>query len=154
MNDGQISPHWYRVARLKLKLHGQVDIHRHDYRGLIWYILEDKSSGRNHRFNPTAYLFIGMLDGELTVQEIYDRICQQLEDYAPGQEEIIQLIGQLHSADLIRADAKIDAEDLFARQIQQKQNKIIHGIFIYKRPKLSGLLLQFSFFLHISVNLK
>ncbi|MCP4433753.1 MAG: PqqD family peptide modification chaperone [Gammaproteobacteria bacterium] len=124
MSDGQISPHWYRVARLKLELHGQVDIHRHDYRGLIWYILEDKSSGRNHRFNPTAYLFIGMLNGENSVQDIFDKICEQLEDYAPGQEEIIQLIGQLHTADLIRADAQLDAEDLLERQIQQKQNKI------------------------------
>lgn len=124
MNDGQISPHWYRVAPLKLQLHGQIDIHRHDYRGLIWYILEDKSSGRNHRFNPTSYLFIGMLDGENSVQEIFDLMTEQLDDFAPGQEEIIQLIGQLHGFDLIRADTVIDAEDILERQNQHRQKKL------------------------------
>ncbi len=124
MNDGHISPHWYRVAKLKPRLHHQVEVHRHDYRGLIWYILEDASSGRNHRFNPAAYLFIGMMDGKRSVQEIFEQMCEQLDDYAPGQEDIIQLIGQLHAADLVKTDANINAEDLLERQTQQKQTKL------------------------------
>ncbi len=124
MNSGLISPHWYRVANLKPRLHHQVEVHRHDYRGLIWYILDDTSSGRNHRFNPAAYLFIGMMDGKLSVQQIFDQMNEQLDDYAPGQEDIIQLIGQLHAADLVKTDANIDAEDLLERQTQQKQTKL------------------------------
>ena len=124
MNDGLISAHWYRVAKLKPRLHDHVDIHRHDYRGLIWYMLEDTTTGRNHRFNPTAYQFIGLLDGQRTVQDIYQQICEQLEDYAPGQESIIQLLGQLHSADLIHSDVLINTEELFDRQAQQQQAKL------------------------------
>lgn len=124
MNDGLISPHWYRVANLKPKLHGHVQIHRHDYRGLIWYMLEDSTTDRHHRFNPAAYQFIGLLDGQRSVQEIYDAICEQLEDYAPGQEDIIQLLGQLHAADLIHTDVLINSEELFERQQQKKQSKI------------------------------
>ncbi len=124
MNNGQISPHWYRVAKLTPRLHHQIEVHRHDYRGLIWYILEDASSGRNHRFNPAAYLFIGMMDGKRSVQQIFDQMCDQLDDYAPGQEDIIQLIGQLHAADLVKTDANINAEDLLERQTRQKQSKL------------------------------
>lgn len=124
MNDGLISPHWYRVARLAPQLLSHVEVHRHDYRGLIWYILEDSTTGRNHRFNPTAYLFIGMLDGKRSVQAIFDQMCEQLDDYAPGQEDIIKLIGQLHSSDLIKTDATINAQDLLDRHTHQKQTKL------------------------------
>ncbi len=124
MNEGLVSPHWYRVANLKPKLHSHVHIHRHDYRGLIWYMLEDSTTGRHHRFNPAAYQFIGLLDGNHSVQEIYDHIDEQLEDYAPGQEDIIQLLGQLHSADLIQTDVLINTEEVFERQQKKQQSKI------------------------------
>ncbi|MCP4285350.1 MAG: hypothetical protein GY792_12995, partial [Gammaproteobacteria bacterium] len=124
MSNDLISPHWYRVANLKPKLHGYIEIHRHDYRGLIWYLLEDTTTGRNHRFNPAAYQFIGLLDGKRTVQEIHAQISEQLGDYAPGQEEIIQLLGQLHAADLIQTDVLINTEELFERQVKQKQARI------------------------------
>ncbi len=124
MDDGLLSPHWYRVAKLQPKLHSHIEIHRHDYRGLIWYLLEDTTTGRNHRFNPAAYQFIGLLDGNRSVQEIFDQLGKQLEDYAPGQEEIIKLLGQLHAADLIQTEALIDTEELFERQVQQKNAKL------------------------------
>lgn len=124
MKEGLISPHWYRVANLKPSLHPHVDVHRHDYRGLIWYMLEDSTSGRHHRFNPAAYQFIGLLDGQRSVKEIYDHISDQLEDYAPGQEEIIQLLGQLHAADLIKTETLLNSEELFDRQTQLKQSKV------------------------------
>ncbi len=124
MDDGLLSPHWYRVAKLQPTLHSHIEIHRHDYRGLIWYLLEDTTTGRNHRFNPAAYQFIGMLDGNRSVQEIFDQLGKQLEDFAPGQEEIIKLLGQLHAADLIKTEALIDTEELFERQARQKSAKL------------------------------
>ena len=124
MSDGLISPHWYRVANLRPRLHNQVEIHRHDYRGLIWYLLEDTTTGRSHRFNPAAYQFIGLMDGERSVQEIYDRICDKLDEYAPGQEEIIDLMGKLYQADLLKSGATADVEELFERQSRQRSNKL------------------------------
>lgn len=124
MNDGLLSPHWYRVAKLQPKLHSHIEINRHDYRGLIWYLLEDTTTGRNHRFNPAAYQFIGLLDGHRSVQEIYTQLEKQLKDYAPGQEDIIRLMGQLHAADLVQTDTLIDTEELFERQGQHKSSKL------------------------------
>ena len=124
MSDGLISPHWYRVANLRPRLHDQVQIHRHDYRGLIWYLLENTTTGRNHRFNPAAYQFIGLMDGARTVQEIFDRIGAQLDEYAPGQEEIIDLMSRLYDADLLKSEALANTEELFERQARQKTNKL------------------------------
>ncbi len=120
MGDVTSNPHWYRVARLRPRLHDQVEIHRHDYRGLIWYLLENRTTGRSHRFNPAAYQFIGMMDGRLRVQEIYDRVCAELDEFAPSQDEILDLMGRLHEADLLRSDASLDAGLLADRKQAQR----------------------------------
>lgn len=124
MSDNLFSPHWYRIANLKPKLYGHIEIHRHDYRGLIWYIMKDATTGRHHRFNPSAYQFVGHLDGKQTVQEIYETLGKKMGDFAPGQNEIIQLIGQLHSGDLIQTDTLVDTEELFGRQARRNRAKI------------------------------
>ena len=124
MSENLYSPHWYRVANLKPQLHRHIEIHRHDYRGLIWYIIEDTGTGRNHRFNPAAYQFIGLLDGKRSVQEISELLNNKLGDFAPGQEEIIQLLGQLHSADLMQTDVLVNAEELFERQAKHRSIKL------------------------------
>lgn len=124
MSDNLFSQHWYRIAGLKPKLHSHAEIHRHDYRGLIWYIIDDSSTGRSHRFNPAAYQFIGMLDGNRTVEEIYPILVKQLGDFAPTQDEIIQLMGQLHQADLINTGVLINTDELFDRQSRFKQGKL------------------------------
>jgi putative peptide zinc metalloprotease protein len=123
MVDSLQNPHWYRIADLKPKLHAHLEIHRHDYRGLIWYIIEDTINDRNHRFNPAAYQFIGLLDGKHSVQQISAILVKQLGDFAPTQDEIIQLMGQLYSADLIKTDALINIEELFDRQSRLSQAK-------------------------------
>jgi len=124
MSETLLSPHWYRVRNLKPQIRQHVEMHRHDYRGLIWYILEDKASGRSHRFNATAYQFIGLLNGRLTVDQIWNQINEHLGDFAPTQEQIIQLLGKLHTGDLLQAGLPADTEELFDRDRQHKQNKL------------------------------
>jgi len=124
MSDGLISPHWYRVASLRPRLHDQVQFHRHDYRGRIWYLLENTATGRNHRFNPAAYRFIGLMDGNNTVQEIFDQISEQLDEFQPGQDEIIDLMSRLYEADLLKSEALADTEELFERQSRQRTNRL------------------------------
>ncbi len=48
------SPLWYRVEGLKPRLRSHVEIHRHKYRGEIWYVLQDHATGRLQRFTPAA----------------------------------------------------------------------------------------------------
>lgn len=124
MSESLLSPQWYRVQALTPRLQKHIEVHRHDYRGLIWFILEDKSSGRHHRFNAAAFRVIGLLDGEHTVNEAWQLVNEQLGDFAPTQDEVIQLLGQLHSADLLQSNVAMDIEDLFQRQEQHKSLNI------------------------------
>ncbi len=131
MSDSLFSPLWYRVAELRPRLRQHVEMHRHEYRGLIWYILEDKSSGRNHRFSSSAYKVVGMLDGKNTVNQIWESVNIKLGDFAPTQDEIIQLLGKLHESDLLQSEVAPDTEELFQRNQKQKSAKIKN---IFKNP--------------------
>jgi putative peptide zinc metalloprotease protein len=110
-----LSPAWYRVADLRPRLRSHFRIHRHEYRGERWYVLEDRISRRSHRFNPGAYLIVGLMDGRRTMQEIWDGALQRLGDEAPTQDEVMQVLGQLHVADAMQCDVSSDLDELLRR---------------------------------------
>ena len=115
MSDALFSPSWYRVAELKPRIRAHAVIHRHAYRGKVWFVLQDQAAGRSHRFTPAAHHFLGRMDGNRTVQEIWEAAAKQLGDAAPTQEEVIRLLGQLHSADALLCDVPPDSQEVFRR---------------------------------------
>ncbi|MEE9493835.1 MAG: biotin/lipoyl-binding protein [Gammaproteobacteria bacterium] len=122
MSDSLYSPYWYRVSSLKPTIAPQVSVERHEYRGKPSFVLQDKSSGRHHRVNSTARYLVGLMDGQHTIEQIWDASMDRLGDAAPTQDQMIKLFGQLHSADLLRCDIPPDSAELFRRfQKHQKQ---------------------------------
>ena len=124
MSDTLYSPSWYRIAELKPRLRSHAQIHRHEYRGKVWFILQDHAAGRSHRFSPAAYCFIGLMDGKHTVQQLWDAINLQAGDQAPTQDEVIRLLGQLHAADAMICDVTPDSRELFRRYKRQQRMKL------------------------------
>lgn len=117
------SPSWYRVAGLRPRLKSHAEVHRHHYRGHLWYVLQDRASRRMYRFNPSAWQVIGLLDGERTVQDAWDLACHRLGDDAPTQDETIRLLGQLHGADLLQSEIAPDVDELLRRYTKQEKGK-------------------------------
>lgn len=115
MSGDLYSPSWYRVAELRPRLRSHVRVHRHHYRGELWYVLEDRVSRRMHRFNPAAYYLIGLMDGQRSVQEIWDCAAHRFGDDVPSQQEAIQLLGQLHAAEVLQSDVAPDVAELLRR---------------------------------------
>ncbi len=109
------SPSWYRIAELRPRLRSHVRIHRHHYRGELWYVLEDRISRRMHRFNPTAHYVIGLMNGYRTVNAIWESAIAKFADDAPTQEEVIRLLGQLHSAEVLQSEVTPDIAELLRR---------------------------------------
>src|SRR3954464_15871514 len=116
------SPSWYRVAKLRPRLRGHARIHRHHYRGELWYVLEDRISRRMHRFNPVAYYVIGLLDGRRTVEEVWNHAVERFGDDAPTQDEVIRLLGQLHTAEVLQTEEMPDVSEL-ARRAKRTRKK-------------------------------
>ncbi len=116
------SPSWYHVATLRPRLSAQVRFHRHVYRGEVWYVIQNPTTGRVHRLTPTAYALVVAMDGERTTQEIWHAALTELGDDAPTQEETIWLMGLLYMADVLRCDVPPDTAELF-RRAQERDEK-------------------------------
>jgi putative peptide zinc metalloprotease protein len=115
MNENFLDASWHRIGSLKPKLRSHLHVHRHRYRNASWYVLEDNASGRTHRFTPAVYLFVGIMDGRKTVDEIWNQVVDQLGDDAPTQGEVIRLLSQLNAADLLQTDISPNAVEMMER---------------------------------------
>ncbi len=115
MSESLFSPSWYRVAQLMPRLRGHANVHRHVYRSELWYVLQDQAKGRYYRFNPTTFELIGRMNGRRSVQELWESTAERLGDDAPTQNEVVQLLGQLHSTDMLLCDVPPDTAELLRR---------------------------------------
>jgi putative peptide zinc metalloprotease protein len=131
VTESFFSQTWYRVAQLRPHIHPHVDVHRHRYRGATWYVLHDQVTGRVHRFTPATYLLIGNMNGELTLDEIWKTAASQLGENAPSQDEVIRLLSQLHSTDLMQSDDASEASELLERLNKRRWNLLSRN---FKNP--------------------
>jgi putative peptide zinc metalloprotease protein len=118
-----LSSDWYRLRLLKPRLRGHAQIHRHAYRGQVWYVIEDRIGGKHHRFNFAAYRVISLMDGRRDMNALWTALMVDLSDDTPTQDEIIKLLGELHAADLVIADMTPDVAELFERRGKQQRRK-------------------------------
>ncbi|HEX7889957.1 MAG TPA: efflux RND transporter periplasmic adaptor subunit [Ramlibacter sp.] len=121
MAEQLLSNSWYRVCALQPRLRTHARLHRMRYRGERWYLLQDPVSGRVHRFSPAARYLVAAMNGERTVQQLWEMCNRQLGEDAPTQDDVIRLLGQLHGADLLQTDATPDVTELFERGVQQER---------------------------------
>ena len=119
-----LSSSWYRVARLRPKLRDHARIRRHRYRGRIWYVLDDRLSSRVHRLSPSAYIFVALMDGRRTVDDLWSNVVRQNGESAPTQDEIVHLLAQLHASDLLQSDISPDSLEVFDRFVTQKRTRL------------------------------
>lgn len=111
---------WYRVAQLRLKLKSHVRVSRHDYRGEIWFVVEDVAAQKSYRFNGVAWQLLGLLDGHRSVQDVWEQALAKLGDDAPTQDETITLLGQLHGADILASSLPPDVDELLHRSAKRR----------------------------------
>ncbi|NYS26011.1 peptidase M50 [Rhodobacteraceae bacterium 2376] len=124
----QFSPSWYRVADLTPRLRAHVEIHRRQFRGDIWYVLEDAASNRFHRFSPAAYTVIAQMDGKRPMREIWKAAARKLGHDLPTQDEVIQLLSQLHQADALDSGAPPDITELAERARSQRRRELMQRV--------------------------
>ncbi len=117
---------WYRVAELRPRLRGVVQVFRQDYRGRAWHVLRDPGNNQFYRLDEPAYHFVGLLDGRRTVAQAWDQTGEVMGDSAPTQGEAIQLLGQLYTSNLLTAELPADAEGMFDRY-KKRINRQVGG---------------------------
>ena len=120
MPDELFSESWYRVRDLKPRIRRHISFYRHDYRGQIWYVLRDPAAERSFRFTPAANYVFGLLDGERSVDAVWRQAGEHLGEDAPGQDELIRILSQLHAADALQADLTPNVVEVFERHERQR----------------------------------
>lgn len=131
------SESWYRVAELSPRLHPCLQSYRQYHRGEQWYILEDPVSNSYFRISYAAYNFLALLDGQVSVAKVWEICNEKFGDEAPTQGEVIQLLGQLHSSNLLFGDIPVDSAGLLKRYKDRRQKEItgqIRSIMFMKIP--------------------
>ena len=131
------SESWYRVADLTPRLLGAVNVRRQHFRGVRWYILQAPSDSRFFRLNESAYHFVALLDGRRTIHTVWRLCMDHCGDAAPTQNEVIQLLCQLHGANLLQGNLAPDAAALFKRHRQRAWREVrsnVGNLFFVRIP--------------------
>jgi putative peptide zinc metalloprotease protein len=118
------SPSWHSVAELKPRLMPYATVQRMLFRGIPWYVVQDQTGGKVYRLTASAYAFLTGMDGRSTVQALWERANASDVRDACTQPEIVDLLTQLHAADLLQADAMPDSASLLERQRKKRSDTI------------------------------
>lgn len=120
-----LSGDWYRVAALKPRVRRQVDFHRQIFRGMVWMIVQDHQSGKFNRLTAQGHYLFARMDGDRTVQTLWQDACARFPEDPPTQGDAIRLLSQLYQADLIAADTAPDLAELTSRSQRQTRQKML-----------------------------
>jgi len=123
MGRSVFSQSWHNAAKLRPRLLPHSRIFPHTYRGKRWFVLQDSTGGKYHRLSPGAYALVSRMDGILTMQQLWDDACRAGGDAIPTQDEMVELLMQLHSNDLLHCDVTPDTAELFERYKKRKTLK-------------------------------
>lgn len=123
--DSLFSQRWYRVAGIHPRLRSHVRVSRHVYRDQAWYLLQDTSTGRNHRVDESTFHFIGRMDGQRSTDEIWHSLLNQLGEKTPTQDETIEILCQLSDNDLLQCEITPNVAELFRRRLEKNRKRRI-----------------------------
>lgn len=132
------SPFWHRVRALKPRLRPHVQITRQHYRGSRWHVVHDPASNAYYRLSPVSHEFLSLLDGKRTVEQVWELSLTRHGDDAPTQNEVIQLLSQLFTSNLLAADVPPETEQLLRRGRERLGKKVQQQLIglMYFRIKL------------------
>lgn len=123
MTRSLFSQSWHSVAELRPRLVPGTCLHRHVYRGRVWYVIQDKAGGKYHRLSPATHAMLTRMDGATTIQALWDDACRHPDGDIPTQEEFVDLLIRLHAADLLQTNITPDSAMLFSRYKKQRGQK-------------------------------
>jgi len=118
------SESWYRIAGQRVTLRSHVRVQRQMYRGERYHVLHDPFNNQFFRLRPEAYAFVARLRSDCTVEEAWKACLEQDPEGAPGQEDVIQLLAQLHNANLLHSNLSPDSTKLFERHAKRRTKEV------------------------------
>jgi putative peptide zinc metalloprotease protein len=134
------SPFWHRVRLIKPRLRPHVQVVRQRSRGTRWYVVTDPSSNAYFRISAQAYGFVGLLDGTRTVEEAWNHCLLTQGDDSLTQNDVVNVLSQLHGGNLLQGDIAPETEQLLRRGRERLKKKVFQqavGVMYFKVPLLN-----------------
>ncbi len=123
------SESWYRIAGQRVAVRSHVRVQRQIYRGECFHVLHDPFNNQFFRLRPEAYAFVARLRQDRTVEEVWKDCLETDPEGAPGQEDVLQLLAQLHGANLLHSNLSPDSAKLFERH-SKRRTREVRGVLI------------------------
>lgn len=130
------SEHWHLVKDVRPKLREAIDIFPRHLRGRSWVFLHDQKTQKFLRLTPEAWLIVKMMDGHTDLQTLWenasisqDRLPKQhgfyddLDTHIISQHELVNLLSQLYSNDMLQTQHNADAVEMSKRFKKQRFNE-------------------------------
>jgi len=114
--ESLFSAHWHHVRDVRARLADDVMVSRHVYRKRVSWVLHRHATSSSHRLDTQSFELIDRLDGTISVGELWEQALEQRDHAAPTQDTLMQLLAELHTADLLVVDSRIPVETLFERR--------------------------------------
>lgn len=124
MSDNVFSESWHVVSELRVSLLSSIEIQKQYYRRKTWYVLHDKFSSKFFKITPEAYRFLSKLTIKKSVEQIWLEYLEQNPEVTPTQDEIVNLLSQLHGNNLLYFKNRADSESMFKRATEHKHKEI------------------------------
>ena len=94
---------------MRVSLKATVSVRKQIFRGEIWNLIYDPFNNSFFRSRPEAYQFIARLRSNKTVEQVWEECLNKFPDSAPGQEDAISILTQLHHQNLLKYDGSTDS---------------------------------------------
>ncbi len=115
---------WHRVASVRACLRSSVRAHKQIFRGEEWVVLRDSLGSEFFRVTAAAYAFLSRMGPQRTIDEVWSELIEAEPESSLTQEEVVQLLGQLHLSNLLQFDRGAAAASLFERLRQRRSREI------------------------------
>jgi putative peptide zinc metalloprotease protein len=135
MSSAVFSDSWFRIAQARVALPASTRVERQQFGGQPWYVLHDSFTHRYFRITPQAYAFIATLTPERTVEQAWLEFIATRPDEAPGQEDVVRVLSQLHLANMLYFQELPDNQAIYRRGQSQRRRELQSKLigFLYTR---------------------
>ncbi len=123
-NKQTFSESWHRIGHINASLKSTVKVHKQYFRGDWWYVLQDPFNNRFFRVPPQTYRFVARLSYQKSIDQVWQECLNEYPDETPGQQEVIQLLTQLHHNSLLHYNSATDNSAVFERQEKLKKREL------------------------------
>jgi len=130
---------WYKVSELRISLLASVVVQEQIFRTKKWIVLKDSSNEAFFRVSVETFQFLQALNLEQTVQETWESYVDRFPRQAPSREEVVALITQLHSSNLLYFKNDANAKEI-SRRVEAARRVRVHSI---RRPTREEVLAIF-----------